>query len=282
MIKSAKKPLWIKIAFFVLLTLLLTVVAGLAYWQANAYYPNSRALSTLSALENEGRVVYQKHSTKIVGLDASGEGEGEEEVSYVNAEENTSANQTTESKLSSEIPAIDEAAGQVGVIFYPGGNVQAQSYIPLLKEFSMTGADAFLVEMPMRAAFLGIGLANDVIAENPDIHNWYIVGHSLGGSMASSFAADNPQSVEGLVMLGAYAYGNYDARRTLNIYGSFNDSHESDIRSGETVVKINGGNHAWFGDYGIQKGDPEATISHEEQQSIAVQSFVAFHNKLTV
>ena len=38
------------------------------------------------------------------------------------------------------------------------------------------------------------------------------------------------------------------------------------------VVEIDGGNHAWFGNYGEQDGDGEATISHQEQQDITTET----------
>ena len=34
---------------------------------------------------------------------------------------------------------------------------------------------------------------------------------------------------------------------------------------------IEGGNHAQFGDYGLQKGDGQAGISREEQQEITAR-----------
>ena len=38
-----------------------------------------------------------------------------------------------------------------------------------------------------------------------------------------------------------------------------------------TEYRIEGGNHAWFGNYGAQKGDGKASISKEEQQSETVR-----------
>ena len=44
----------------------------------------------------------------------------------------------------------------------------------------------------------------------------------------------------------------------------------------KNVVIIDGGNHAQFGNYGEQKGDPPATISREDQQNIAVKEILDF------
>lgn len=44
----------------------------------------------------------------------------------------------------------------------------------------------------------------------------------------------------------------------------------------ENVVEIQGGNHAQFGNYGPQKGDPPATISTQEQQAQTVAAISTF------
>ena len=79
-----------------------------------------------------------------------------------------------------------------------------------------------------------------------------------------------------MILLGAYIYGDYPVSKTLTIYGSFNSNLEKNIDYTENVVVIQGGNHAKFGNYGAQKGDPEGTITTEEQQNIAVDNIVDF------
>ena len=98
----------------------------------------------------------------------------------------------------------------------------------------------------------------------------------MGGAMASDYAAKHPDKVEGLILLGAYIYGDYPPARALTIYGTFNANLEKDIHYTENIVKIDGGNHAQFGNYGKQKGDPDATISAQEQQDSTVEAIVNF------
>jgi len=128
------------------------------------------------------------------------------------------------------------------IIFYPGAKVEAIAYLPLLDQLRQTGLTCILVEMPF----------------------------SMGGAMASQFASEHPDDVDGLILLGAYLYGDYPPEDTLTIYGSLNQSVEDEIDYTENVVEIQGGNHAQFGNYGPQKGDLPATISAEEQQSQTV------------
>ena len=162
------------------------------------------------------------------------------------------------------------------VIFYPGAKVEAAAYLPLLDQFRQTGLTCILVEMPFHLAVFDVNAAEDVMAQFPDISHWYIAGHSMGGAMASQFASEHPDKVDGLILLGAYLYGDYPPEDTLTIYGSLNQSVEDKIDYTENVVEIQGGNHAQFGNYGPQKGDPPATISAEEQQAQTVEAISDF------
>ena len=128
-------------------------------------------------------------------------------------------------------------------------------------------------------AIFDANAAAKIIDQFPDIKNWYIGGHSMGGAMASSYASKHQDRVKGLILLGAYIYGNYPAENTLTVYGTFNTSVADKINYTENIVVIEGGNHAQFGNYGKQKGDPDATISREEQQSIAVAAIKEFLKK---
>jgi pimeloyl-ACP methyl ester carboxylesterase len=125
-----------------------------------------------------------------------------------------------------------------------------------------------------------------VQAAYPEIKNWFVGGHSLGGVVASSFAASH-SDIRGVV-LWASGPAN-DALKvndvpTISIYGS-NDGALSDemkqdakglLPEGTKIVVIEGGNHAQFGSYGFQAGDREASISPEEQWSQAVAATVEF------
>ena len=162
------------------------------------------------------------------------------------------------------------------MIFYPGAKVEAEAYLPLLDQIRQRGVTCILVHMPFHMAIFDADAANEVITRFPEYQHWYIAGHSMGGAMASQFAADHPDLVDGLILLGAYIYGDYPDEKTLTIYGSLNQSVEDHIDYTENIVEIEGGNHAQFGNYGPQKGDLPATISAEEQQRQTVEAIEAF------
>lgn len=166
--------------------------------------------------------------------------------------------------------------GDTVLIFYPGAKVEAEAYLPLLDSLRQTGLTCILVDMPFHMAIFDADAAQDVMARFPQYSHWYIAGHSMGGAMASQFAADHPDEVDGLILLGAYIYGDYPPADTLTVYGSLNQSVEDKLDYTENVVEIQGGNHAQFGNYGPQKGDAPATISAEEQQAQTVEAITDF------
>ena len=162
------------------------------------------------------------------------------------------------------------------IIFYPGAKVEAEAYLPLLDQIRQIGITCILVDMPFHMAIFDSDAAEDVMTQFPEIEHWYLAGHSMGGAMASKFAAEHPDEVDGLILMGAYIYGDYPDEDTLTIYGSLNQSVEDHIDYTENIVEIEGGNHAQFGNYGLQKGDPLAEISAEEQQKQTVEAIEAF------
>lgn len=168
------------------------------------------------------------------------------------------------------------APTDTAMIFYPGAKVEAEAYLPLLDQIRQTGITCILVHMPFHMAIFDANAAEDVIDQFPAFQHWYIAGHSMGGAMASQFASDHPDQIDGLILMGAYIYGDYPAEKTLTIYGSLNQSVEDHIDYTENIVEIEGGNHAQFGNYGPQKGDLPAAISAEEQQKQTVAAIEAF------
>lgn len=161
-------------------------------------------------------------------------------------------------------------------IFYPGAKVEHTAYLPILQKLQRKGITCILVKMPFNMAIFDADGAEPIFNKFPEIKNWYIGGHSMGGAMASGFASKNQEKVKGLILLGAYIYGSYPPEKALTIYGTLNSDLEKNIDYTKNIVKIEGGNHAQFGNYGEQKGDLPATISQEQQQEMAVEAILEF------
>lgn len=173
--------------------------------------------------------------------------------------------------LSSKTPS------ETALIFYPGAKVEYSAYLPILQKIQEgTGITCILVKMPFNMAIFDANRADEIIVQFPEVKNWYLGGHSMGGAMASNYASNHQDKVKGLILLASYIYGDYPDENTLTIYGTLNTSVSDKIDYEKNIVAIEGGNHAQFGNYGKQKGDAEATISREEQQEIAVEAIKEF------
>lgn len=173
-----------------------------------------------------------------------------------------------------------------GLIFYPGGKVEYEAYAPLMEALAKKGVLCVLVQMPANLAVLDMNAADGIQEEFSDIEEWYIGGHSLGGSMAASYLGKHTDEYEGLVLLASYSTeGLQDTDlKVLSIYGSndkvlnlekYEKNKENLPKDFEEMI-IEGGSHAYFGSYGEQKGDGNATISNEEQIQITVEKIIEF------
>lgn len=169
--------------------------------------------------------------------------------------------------------AYEPEAPVAGLIFYPGGLVEYTAYEPLMIACADKGMLCVLVEMPFHLAVLDMNAADGIQEKFPEVEQWYIGGHSLGGSMAASFAAKHADDFEGVVLLGAYSTADIKSLDVISLYGSEDkvmnkekyDQYLSNLPDGFTEIVIDGGCHAGFGMYGVQDGDGTPAISAQEQ-----------------
>lgn len=176
-----------------------------------------------------------------------------------------------------------------GIIFYPGGKVECESYLPLMQACAEKGIVSILVEMPFNLAVLDVNAADGVQELYTKIDSWYIGGHSLGGSMAASYLKNHTENYAGLILLGAYSTMDLSEEnmKVLSIYGSEDkildkenyDENLKNLPKDYEEIIIDGGCHSYFGMYGEQDGDGEATITNEEQLQITAEHIVEFVGK---
>ena len=185
----------------------------------------------------------------------------------------------------------DGSMPDTGFVFYPGGKVDYRAYAPILSLLAEQGYFVAVVPVPLNLAFFDINAAAQVEAAYPDIQNWFVGGHSLGGVAAYSYAANNPE-IRGVVFWASYPADDslkVNNISAVSIFGTRDGLATSDkldasralLLPDTKFVPIEGGNHAQFGSYGPQAGDNEATISPEEQWNQAVAATVEFFESVT-
>lgn len=170
----------------------------------------------------------------------------------------------------------------IGFIIYPGGKVDEIAYTPLAKNLNEEGYTVSIVKFPIKLGIISPNKAEKVIEDNPTIKKWVIVGHSLGGTCASIYVANNETKISGIAFLGSYTnedLSNNATLKTISITGT-NDKivNRENFENAKPLYNenhiyfdIEGGNHAYFGNYGEQEGDGTATITVMEQINLTVK-----------
>lgn len=173
------------------------------------------------------------------------------------------------------------------LVFYQGGLVRAESYAVLGQKLADNGLRVFIPKMPLNLAILNNDAFDRIYSKNngEDL-DWYIGGHSLGGSSASIYLKNSKKNISGIFFLGSYPVESNNIE-SLGIKVISIDASKDEIIDRERYEEaksylpkdtryelISGGNHSNYGNYGFQRGDGEPTISREEQQRLVVDSLI--------
>ena len=179
----------------------------------------------------------------------------------------------------------NKTSDENAIIFYSGGKVDPVSYAPLCNKIAHEGIDVYILKMPLYFPLLNINGADKVINSNKH-NNYYLMGHSLGGTTASLYIANGRSYYyRGIIFLASYPSKKIDdSLKCLSIYGT-NDKVLNKVEYQKNInnfpvnfeeVVINGGNHSNFGDYGFQRGDGVSNITNEEQANITKEAICDF------
>jgi Alpha/beta hydrolase family len=191
----------------------------------------------------------------------------------------TYADEPTGLTFTSTLPNVT-----TGLVLYPGAKVPAEAYAPTARAIAERGYLVVVVPMPLNFAIFDPGAASRVIAAHPEIQQWAVGGHSLGGAMAAQYLGDNPGTAGGLALCGAYSATDLSTRQLLasSVYGSLDaaatkiedPATQALLPPSTTYERIEGGNHEQCGWYTGQPNDPPATVSRERQQTLIVTAWV--------
>ncbi|MGF6835550.1 hypothetical protein QF015_003747 [Paenarthrobacter sp. TE4293] len=173
-----------------------------------------------------------------------------------------------------------------GLVFYPGARVEARAYLDILKPAADAGVLVVILKTPLNLSLLDGNQARGTMSAHPEISTWTVGGHSLGGVSASSFALAN-QDVDGLLLYASYPLDSMRDRGGLNVLsisGSEDglstpekiDASRELLPVDATFVEVQGGNHAFFGNYGPQPGDGEPSVGRDVAQQQISEATVAF------
>jgi len=166
------------------------------------------------------------------------------------------------------------------IVFVPGGLVEPDSYSFLALSLALEGYSVTVVKPAFNLAIL---MPNQAARYLSDAYDNIIIGHSLGGVVASMVASKH-DNISSVILLGSYPIKDISSKDVLLITAEFDlgmdedkfNDHLSFVSDDVVIVDIEGGNHAQFGWYGPQKGDGEAEISTLVQQRLVIETILQF------
>lgn len=183
---------------------------------------------------------------------------------------------------SSGILLAPEPSQTTGVAFLPGALVDPRAYQQIFTPIVEAGFPVYIAKPPLGIAFTVPDVVAQAEAAMPQVQRWVVAGHSLGGAVASGQTED----AAGLMLLGSFPIDDISdvGIAVLSVSGS-NDglSTPADIEANKPklppatqYVVIEGGTHAFFGDYGAQRGDGQPEVSREQAQAQTQAAMLEF------
>jgi pimeloyl-ACP methyl ester carboxylesterase len=189
------------------------------------------------------------------------------------------------------VPAAKNGRGVVvkpktGLVFVPGARVDPRAYARVLRPLAEAGYFVAVLKEPFGVALTDAGHAGRVIEVHPEIGQWVIGGHSLGGVAAATFAQNRSQvngaPVAGLVLYAAYPAGAVDRAglRVTSVSGDLDRittpediaNSKAHLPADTRYVVVPGAVHSYFGDYGEQDGDGNPTADRAAAQTQIAQA----------
>jgi predicted alpha/beta-hydrolase family hydrolase len=182
-------------------------------------------------------------------------------------------------------------ASSTGVFFQPGAKVDARAYAAILRPLAEAGYTVVIPKQPLGIAFLATNAFESTRDANPQITDWFVGGHSLGGTVAAmdaeAHSGDASAPVKGLILYASYPASDMSetlSAKVLSVSGTEDglatpadiEASRANLPKDAIFTPIEGGVHAFFGDYGPQPGDGTPTISQDEARQLIARNTLIF------
>lgn len=171
-----------------------------------------------------------------------------------------------------------EGVSDTGLVFIPGAKVDPWAYVAILQGVAAEGTTVVITRPWLNLAFFDLRGWDSFTSAAPEIQNWSIGGHSLGGVRACQLAGD----AETLVLFASYCATDLSggALAVVSLAGT-----EDELSTPEKIadarhllprdvelIEVEGASHASFGDYGPQPGDGTPTIPDVEIRAVVTEA----------
>lgn len=165
-----------------------------------------------------------------------------------------------------------DASDGTGLVFIPGAKVAPEGYAATFQALVDDGTTVVITKPPLNLAILDLRPLSRFTELVPEVSDWAVGGHSLGGVKACQLVGN--AGVDRLILFASYCSNDisqtgYDV---LSISGTADGlSTPAKIEAAWPLLPadaaafvLDGGSHASFGAYGPQAGDGTPTMPAEE------------------
>lgn len=182
------------------------------------------------------------------------------------------------------------ATPKTGIIFYPGAYCDVRGYTPVWKEVAAQGYLVVSPKMPFDFAIFSPNAADKVRAAHPEIEQWIIAGHSMGGAMVGVYADNNRNNLAGVIVFDSHPPGSNslaDSDLPILLFeraradGSRSQKFIDNARLYPESAQLNlipGGQHMYYGSFdgGSYQEEWDPGIERETMQKIVVDGVNAW------
>ena len=185
------------------------------------------------------------------------------------AEEAVTVSETAEGVLLTP----DDPSG-TGLVFVAGARDDPLAYAAKFSGLAEAGVTVVIARPILNFAIMEFRGLDTFTSLAPDVDEWFVGGHSLGGVRACQYVADAPDTVAGLVLFGSYCSADIsESGEPVLSIGAENDGLSTPAKieaaagllpADAEFVELPGAVHAQFGDYGEQPGDGTPTATDAE------------------
>ncbi|MFN7871857.1 MAG: alpha/beta hydrolase, partial [Cyanobacteriota bacterium] len=181
-----------------------------------------------------------------------------------------------------------------GLLLFPGAGIDFRAYAPIARELARCGLLVVVQHVPFGFAIFdhdrALGPEGNLRRTFPQVRQWVVGGHSLGGVAAACYARRQPNDLAGLVLWGAFPSPTHSLAALRLPVASLCGSQDGLVSPRlvhktrhllpphSRLVEVSGANHTQFGDYWdgrdeafVQRGDRPARISRREQRHLVVE-----------
>ena len=175
---------------------------------------------------------------------------------------------------------------KAALIFYPGANIEYTAYKPLMAALADKGIMCILFKMTLNIPILSFNAAKGIKDKFPEIKDWYIGGHSLGGFSSSMFLYSHKNKFKGLILFASYTLMNFSKSNlnVISILGSEDkiinmkkyNKNKKNLPKNFTEIIIDGGCHSYFGMSGLMKNDGVPKMTDVEQIEYTANELIKY------